>query len=276
MIYDTNIKSMKLYNNIDRIFNELRELGKKNTEPLFVEELTNFDQFHYNGTKAVDFSIKKIGINSNMSILEIGSGIGGPARHIANKTGATVTALEIQPDLNKIASDLTVRCGLSDRVVHICGNFLTYDWGNENFDVIVSWLALYHIYEHKILLQKCFNLLNQKGFFYAEDLISRKPFNDDELSELSTEIYANHLSNYQTYMSDLKKVGFNLISCQDMSDKWSEYTKDRNATYKKNMERHLGVHGQDIVNNLNAFYSFIDRSFASGKLGGIRVTAQKK
>ena len=49
-----------------------------------------------------------------MSILEIGSGIGGPARYIANKTGATVIALELQPDQNKLASDLTRRCGLSE------------------------------------------------------------------------------------------------------------------------------------------------------------------
>ena len=79
MKHNSNIKSMKLYNNVDRVYNELKELGKLDSELLFVEELTNFDQLHYCGTEAVDFSIDKIGIDSNMSILEIGSGIGGPA-----------------------------------------------------------------------------------------------------------------------------------------------------------------------------------------------------
>ena len=80
------IKSMKLYNHVDRIYNELKEIGKTNTDPLFVDEFNNiefFDQLHYHGTKAVDFCIKKLNIDSSMSILEIGSGIGGPARHIA-------------------------------------------------------------------------------------------------------------------------------------------------------------------------------------------------
>ena len=56
------IKSMKLYNFIDRVYNELKELGKNSSESLLVEELTNFDQLHYYGTAAVDSSISKIGI----------------------------------------------------------------------------------------------------------------------------------------------------------------------------------------------------------------------
>ena len=172
-----DIKSMKLYNHVDRIFNELRELGKNDSEPLLVEELINFDQLHYHGTEAVDFSIKRLGINSKMTILEIGSGIGGPARYIANETGATVIALELQSDQNEIAIDLTERCGLSKKVIHVCGDFLTYNWKGKKFDAIVSWLTLYHIFEHKILLQKCFDSLKPGGFFYAEDLFCRKPFN---------------------------------------------------------------------------------------------------
>ena len=102
-----------------------------------------------------------------MSILEIGSGIGGPARHIANKTGATVFALELQPDQNKLASDLTERCGLSQRIIHVCGDVLTHNLNGKKFDAIVSWLALYHIKDHNTLLQKCFDLLNPNGLFYA-------------------------------------------------------------------------------------------------------------
>ena len=166
MQYNLNIKSMKLYNHVDRIYNELKELGKNDSEPLLVDELTDFDQLHYYGTEAIDFSINKIGIDSNMTILEIGSGIGGPARYIANKTGATVMAIELQSDQNEIALDLTERCGLSKNVKHVCGDFLTYDWGGKKFDAIVSWLTYYHIFEHQILLQKCFNSIKPDGFFY--------------------------------------------------------------------------------------------------------------
>jgi len=49
-----NIKSMKLYNNVDRIFNELKEIGKLTSSSLLVEDLTKFDQLHYHGTDAID------------------------------------------------------------------------------------------------------------------------------------------------------------------------------------------------------------------------------
>jgi len=278
MTYNSNIKSMKLYNHVDRIFNELRELGKTNSDPLYVDELNNiefFDQLHYHGTEAVDFSIKKLGIDSSMSILEIGSGIGGPARHIASKTGATVTALELQLDQNKLASDLTRRCNLSEKVSHVCGDFLTYEWDGQTFDVIVSWLALYHIEDHDTLLQKSFDLLNPNGLFYAEDLISRHPFNKNELVELSREIFANYLPNHQKYKSELEKKGFDVSLYQDMSDNWSKVARDRITSYINKKDRHIRVHGKDVVNDLISFYSFTDRYFSSGKLGGIRVIAKK-
>ena len=275
MEHNSNIKSMKLYNHVDRIYNELKELGKTDSEPLLVEELTNFDQLHYCGTEAIDFSINKIGIDSNMTILEIGSGIGGPARYIANKTGATVIALELQSDQNKIALDLTECCGLSKKVKHVCGDFLTYDWKGKKFDAIVSWLSLYHIFEHTTLLQKCFDFLKPGGFFYAEDLFSRKPFNEKELSELLKEIYANYLPDIQTYKSEIEKIGFNLIFWQDMSDKWTQFTRNRYLSYNQQKDRHLRVHGENIYNSINSFYAFIDSYFSKKKLGGIRVIAKK-
>jgi len=270
-----DIKSMKLYNHVYRIFNELRELGKNDSEPLLVKELINFDQLHYHGTEAVDFSIKKLGINSKMTILEIGSGIGGPARYIANETGATVIALELQSDQNEIALDLTKRCGLSNKVKHVCGDFLTYNWEGKKFDAIVSWLTLYHIFEHKILLQKCFDSLKLGGLFYAEDLFSRKPFNKEELSELIKNIYGNYLPDIKTYKLEIEKIGFNLIFCQDMSDEWTKFTRTRYLSYNQQKDRHLRVHGEDIYNNINSFYAFINRYFSKGKLGGIRVIAKK-
>ena len=276
MKHNSNIKSMKLYNHVDRIYNELKELGKTNSDPLLVEELTNFDQLHYCGTEAIDFSIHKIGIDSNMTILEIGSGIGGPARYIANKTGASVIALELQSDQNEIALDLTESCGLSKKVKHVCGDFLTYDWKGKKFDAIVSWLSLYHIFDHTTLLQKCFDSLKPGGFFYAEDLFSREPFNEKELSELLKEIYANYLPDIQTYKLEIEKAGFNLISCKDMTEEWSIFTRNRYLSYKKQKGRNLRVHGENIYNGINSFYAFIDRYFSKGKLGGLRVIAQKK
>ena len=62
------IKSMKLYNKVNRVFNELKEVGKEKSKSLKVRDLVKFDQLHYHGTKAVDFAIKKTKINSKKSV----------------------------------------------------------------------------------------------------------------------------------------------------------------------------------------------------------------
>ena len=63
------IKSMKLYNFIDRVYNELKELGKEKSGDLSISELSSFDQLHYHGTEAIDYAIEKFDINEKSKII---------------------------------------------------------------------------------------------------------------------------------------------------------------------------------------------------------------
>ena len=270
-----NIKSMKLYNNVDRIFNELREIGKSTSSTLLVEDLTKFDQLHYHGTDAIDIFIEKLEINEKTKILDVGSGIGGPARYIANKTGAEITAIELQSDQNNLAKDLTKKCGLSNKVNHICGDILNYDFKNQTFDAVVSWLTLYHIANHEILLKKLFDLLNPSGFFYTEDITSRINLSNADRKKIKKEIYGIHLPYFDNYISNLEQNGFKLIFSEDMSSSWTDFTKERIKKYNSEKERNIRVHGKEVYDSLNLFYNFVGQYFSNGKLGGIRVIAKK-
>ena len=270
-----NIKSMKLYNNVDRIFNELREIGKSTSSTLLVEDLTKFDQLHYHGTDAIDIFIEKLEINEKTKILDVGSGMGGPARYIANKTGAEITAIELQSDQNNLAKDLTKKCGLSNKVNHICGDILDYDFKNQTFDAVVSWLTLYHIANHEILLKKLFDLLNPNGFFYTEDITRRINLSDADRKEIKKEIYGIHLPYFDNYISNLEQNGFKLIFSEDMSSSWTDFTKERIKKYNSEKERNIRVHGKEVYDSLNSFYNFVGQYFSNGKLGGIRVIAKK-
>ena len=266
---------MKLYNNVDRIFNELREIGKSTSSSLLVEDLTKFDQLHYHGTDAIDIFIEKLEINEKTKILDVGSGMGGPARYIANKTGAEITAIELQSDQNNLAKDLTKKCGLSNKVNHICGDILDYDFKNQTFDAVVSWLTLYHIANHEILLKKLFDLLNPNGFFYTEDITSRINLSGADRKEIKKEIYGIHLPYFDNYISNLEQNGFKLIFSEDMSSSWTDFTKERIKKYNSEKERNIRVHGKEVYDSLNSFYNFVGQYFSNGKLGGIRVIAKK-
>ena len=272
---NADIKSMKLYHHVDRVLTELRQMGKEDEGPLSVDELTPFDQLHYQGTAAVDHAVRATGISATSLVLEIGSGLGGPARQIAAAVGARVTALELQSDQNLLASNLTARCGLAEKVTHVCGDFLTCNWVGQHFDVIVSWLALYHIPERDRLLKRCHDLLDQGGYLHAEDLYARGQFTASEQSELATELFANYLPDYENYRWDLERAGFELASCQEMSDEWTAFTRERMAAYRGQKARNIDVHGEAVFTSLDDFYDLVVRYFTAGKLGGIRFVARK-
>jgi protein-L-isoaspartate O-methyltransferase len=104
-------------------------------------QLFGLDQWHYGGTDAERSAVEHLRLQSSSRVLDVGSGLGGPARFLAFTVGCHVTALELQPELHEIGSDLTSRCGLSDLVTHICGDALTYPFADGAFDAVVSWLA---------------------------------------------------------------------------------------------------------------------------------------
>ena len=272
---EEKIKSMKLYNFIDRVYNELKELGKEIEGDLSIDELSSFDQLHYHGTESIDFTIEKLGINSNSRVLEIGSGIGGPSRYLAQATGAKVTALELQEDHHLVGIDLTKRCGLENNVEHLCGDFLDMYLPAENYDAVVSWLALYHIPDRDKLLESCLKILKPNGYFFAEDFAFHQPFSDGEKSELSKDFFANYIVSYSDYNSDLIKAGFSEIVSDDMTISWSDFTKSRHKAYKDNIARHTRVHNEAVVENMLYFYNFAMRYLDGGKLGGIRIYAKK-
>src|SRR5262249_28761963 len=67
-------KSMKLYDRVERIHNELRALGIADDAPLTVEQLVPFDQYHYHGTEAVDEAARRLGVGPATRVLDVGAG----------------------------------------------------------------------------------------------------------------------------------------------------------------------------------------------------------
>ena len=96
----SDIKSMQLYPRPERILDDLKARGFADG-PLPLEELSQIDQLHYHGTDALDVAIAECGIGAMEQVLEVGSGWGGCARYIADRTSAHVTAIELQEDYNE-------------------------------------------------------------------------------------------------------------------------------------------------------------------------------
>ena len=268
-----SMKSMKLYDKVERIENELRARGLADDAHLEVADLTPFDQYHYHGTAAVDAAIAALAIGPESRVLEVGAGIGGPARYLAETAGCHVTALEIQPDLHATGARLTDRCALQQRVHHVCGDILEAPFDTRSFDALVSHLVFLHIPDRLRLFAACRAALRSGGRIYAEDFIKRREPTAEQWAALGEKVYCSYLPTLPDYTAQLEEAGFTDIAAEDLSDSWTAFTAERLEAFRAARERHIEVHGTDITDGLENFYATIAGLYAESVLGGLRVVA---
>ena len=271
----TDIAAVPLYTHTDRIARGLAALGFGPVDPIAAADLWPLDQWHYHGAVAVCAAAERLGLGPGNHVLEIGSGVGGPARCLACTTGCHVTALELQPELNAIAADLTRRCGLSDRITHLRGDALTEPLPEAGFDAVVSWLAFLHIPDRQRLLARVASTLRAGGMLYVEDLTQRAPFAPADRQALHDVVFGVSVTTVPDYVADLRGAGFSDIAAADMTHDWAPFAADRLRAWRADRAAHVAVQGEGAYAAQEHFYAVIDHLFASGSLGGARITARK-
>jgi SAM-dependent methyltransferase len=85
-------------------------------------QLDGIDQFHGGGAEAVDRLLPSLGLTPAMTALDVGSGLGGPARQVARATGCTIVGVDITQSYVDAASALTHAAGLSGKVDFVCAD----------------------------------------------------------------------------------------------------------------------------------------------------------
>lgn len=266
------MKSMKLYAEVHRIHRELAAIGIGEEQPLTVSQLTPFDQYHYFGTAAVDEAIAALQLGPGSRVLDIGSGLGGPARYVAEKTGARIVALELQEDLHEVASGLTARCGLAQQVEHRCGNIL--DGVEERgYDAIMSFLCFLHIPDRSSLLAACRAALRRGGLMFVEDFGKRRALTEAEAEALRIKVQCPYLPANADYERALKAAGFAEATLHDVTESWRGFTAERLQMFRNSRKRNVAIHGHDLVDGLDDFYATVAGLFQVGAISGLKITA---
>lgn len=108
----------------------------KNVDALTIDDLAPADQFHGGGKSATLRLARLVQPRRGMRVLDVGGGLGGPARTLAVEFGCHVTVVDLTESYVRAGRGLTARLGLSDRVTHRAGNALALDMGAEAFDLL--------------------------------------------------------------------------------------------------------------------------------------------
>ena len=118
----------------DAILAGLRAAGK-DPEVLTVDDLKPVDQIHTLGASATRELLQMAGITARMHVLDVGGGIGGPARQLAVETGCSVVVLDLTEDYVRAGEALTARSGLTDLVTFQHGDATAIPFVGASFDI---------------------------------------------------------------------------------------------------------------------------------------------
>lgn len=172
---DTTTKVREHYNStglVDRIKVAL-ETTTPEDQPLTVSQLAPVDHFHTRGILATTELAEATGLSPSMQVLDLGCGIGGPARHFAATYGCTVVGVDLSPAFIEAATYLTGRCGLSDRVSFQLGDALHLPFEVASFDAVCLHHVAMNIEDRNALYAEVRRVLKSNGRFATHDVVLR-------------------------------------------------------------------------------------------------------
>ena len=127
------------------------------------EDLHALDMIHMGGLSATDALAEQAAITPGLRVLDVGAGVGGPARRFADRYGATVTAVELSKTLADTAERLTRLVGLSAKVKVVNASALALPIEDASHDVVVIQHVAMQIAEKERLFGELARVLAPGG-----------------------------------------------------------------------------------------------------------------
>ncbi|TPI16237.1 methyltransferase domain-containing protein [Mesorhizobium sp. B4-1-3] len=161
----------------DRLKTTLAVFGPEQ-QRLKPEQLATLDQFHTRGLAATAELANLAVITADMSVLDVGSGVGGPARFLAETYGCRVTGVDLSEPFVEAARYLTARTGQDDKVSFETGSALALPFEDDRFDAALLQHVAMNIADRPLLYREIRRVLKPGGKFATFDVVlnSGDPF----------------------------------------------------------------------------------------------------
>ena len=175
-----------------RLEARLREDGFDPMRPTF-EALAPYDHFHGRGLEATEDMANRLQVSGSDHIVDVGSGLGGPARYFARRFGCRVSGIDLTAEFCEVARHLTSLLGLAERVSIEQGDALAMPFGDATFDGACSMNVSMNIADKRGLYREIHRVLKPDawlGFVRGRTRAGRRAglpdaVGEDRLVELS-------------------------------------------------------------------------------------------
>jgi len=181
---------------------------------LMPQQLAALDQFHTRGLAATADLAGLAGIAADMSVLDVGSGLGGPARFLAAANGCKVTGIDLSEPFVEAARYLTERTGQGGTVSFQTGSALALPFGDGEFDVVLLQHVAMNIADRPTLYRQIRRVLKPGGKFATFDVVlsGGEPLYPVPWAKTSAESF---LLTARATCEAVERVGFRMLIQQD-------------------------------------------------------------
>jgi ubiquinone/menaquinone biosynthesis C-methylase UbiE len=204
-----------------------KDIGKLTTA-----DLGTVDEFHIRGRQATLELARSLNLSADSRVLDIGSGLGGPARTLVETYGCRVTGIDLTQAFCDAAATLSGWVGLSDRVAFRQGDATGLPFADGEFDAAMSIHVAMNIAHKDRVYAEAKRVLRPGARFAAYDILQGE--GGDVLFPVpwAREPSISHLATPDAMQSLLTNAGFKIVDVQDSTEegqRWFEAMAARMA-----------------------------------------------
>jgi ubiquinone/menaquinone biosynthesis C-methylase UbiE len=133
--------------------------------------LAPVDEFHIRGRAATLEIAEALAVDDGSTVLDIGSGLGGPARTLAEVIGCQVMGIDLTPEFCETATELSTWTGLDDRTQFAVGDATALDFPDASFDAATTIHVAMNIADKAGMYREARRVLKPGARFVVYDVL---------------------------------------------------------------------------------------------------------
>ena len=180
-----------------------------------VETLAPYDHFHGRGLEATKELADALEVSATDHILDIGSGIGGPARFMASRFGCRVTGIDLTAEFCRVARHLTQLLGLEDSVTIEHGNALEMPFASASFDGAYSMNVSMNIADKLRFYQEIYRVLRPGAWLVLSEAALGPNGSPDYPTPWARTADSSFLVSLSETLEGLESRGFTVLKSRD-------------------------------------------------------------
>jgi len=215
----------------DMIAKSLQRAGK-DLDALKTVDLATVDEFHIRGRTATLELANQMMLSEEKRVLDIGSGLGGPARTIAEEFGCHVTGIDLTQAFCDTAEVMSAWVNLGDRVAFQQGDATDLPFPDDQFDAAMTIHVAMNIPAKDKMYGEAQRVIKPGGIFAVYDVLQGEGGDVIFPVPWARDASISHLATPDEMEELLSNAGFRILDIHDSSEEsqsWFEAMTARMA-----------------------------------------------